>query len=41
MMRATAILTGRPVPLEAVKTEEEARAWIAARRNELVVSAST
>ena len=41
MIRATAILTGRPVPLEAVKTEEEARAWIAARRNEFVFSAST
>ncbi len=41
MIRATEILTGRPAPLDAVKTEEEARAWVAARRKKLFPGAST
>jgi hypothetical protein len=40
MMRATALLTRRPAPLEAVSTEEEARAWVAARREMLFPGAS-
>lgn len=35
MMRAAALVTKRPIPFEAVKTEEEARAWVAARRQKL------
>jgi hypothetical protein len=41
MIRATALLTRRPAPLEAVSTEEEARAWVAARREKLFPGAST
>jgi hypothetical protein len=40
MMRATSLLTRRPAPLEAVATEEEARAWVAARREKLFPGAS-
>jgi hypothetical protein len=32
MTKATALLTRRPVPLAAVATEDDARAWVAAQR---------
>jgi hypothetical protein len=41
MMRATELLTRRPAPLVAVSTEEEARAWVAARRRKLFPNASS
>jgi hypothetical protein len=40
MVRATAILTRRPVPLAVVSTEDEARAWVAERRKKLFPDAS-
>jgi len=40
LMRATEILMRRPAPLEAVATEEEARAWVAAKRRKLFPGAS-
>lgn len=40
LVRATEIITRRPVPLAAVSTEDEARAWVAARRKKLFPNAS-